>query len=154
MAQLVEIAEIPNFSYENHRKTHSGLDSATHPSQDVDAPAWRGSNSPGREVERYTVPLVECSGGGALVVAGGKWTCSLLTCPCFEELNIFGLAIFARKNTRINEIYVQMQPGKELLHLLPFLKRSIFYCSNLPTYESEAGSSAFDSCEVTCIEKK
>lgn len=56
------------------------------------------------------------------------------------------------KNIRINEIYVQMQPGKELLHLLP-LKRTIFYGSNLPTYESEAGSSAFDSCEVTCIEK-
>lgn len=76
MAQLVETAEITNFSYENHRKTHSGLDrcldSATHPSQDVDAPAWRGSNSPGREVERYTVPLVECSGGGAFVLAGGK----------------------------------------------------------------------------------
>ncbi|CAL1125637.1 unnamed protein product [Cladocopium goreaui] len=28
------------------------------PQFDVDAPAWRGSNSPGREVERYTVLLV------------------------------------------------------------------------------------------------
>ena len=40
------------------------------------------------------------------------------------------------KNTRINEIYVQMQPGKELLPL----KRTFVYGSNLPTYESEAGS--------------